>query len=80
MTDQCDLRAATGQEGQACDGEACIFWRIAGHLDLVEGTEGCAVQYFELLGEEGSEVAAWLLSVKQRVEAELADDPVAGDA
>jgi hypothetical protein len=46
-----------------------MFWRLAGHLELVEGadTDGCAIQHFEML-EGGQEVARWLLSVKERLE------------
>jgi len=80
VSDMCRLREANGKEGQSCQESDCVFWRVAGHLDLVEGVDGCAIEYFELLGDEGSEVAAWLLSVKQRVESELADDEVAGHA
>lgn len=67
--DECELRKAAGEGVLPCDGEDCVFWRLAGHLDLVERPDsGCAVQYFDLLGEGGSDVAAWLLSVKERVE------------
>jgi hypothetical protein len=45
-----------------------VFWRIAGHLGAEEG-EGCAIQYYELLGNDG--VASWLLSVKERVEGRM---------
>jgi hypothetical protein len=66
----CELRATNGHDGVPCDESSCIFWRVAGHLDLVERADGCAIQYFELLGEHGSEVAVWLLSVKRRLESE----------
>jgi hypothetical protein len=60
-----------GQPGFACEGEACAYWRLVDHLDLVEGVDkdGCAIQRFELL-EGGTPVAEWLLSVKERLEAQ----------
>jgi hypothetical protein len=76
---RCELKAAHGVHAH-CDEQECVFWRVAGHLDLVEAGSGCAIQYFELLGDEGGEVAAWLLSVKKRVESEIADDAAAGTA
>ena len=65
------LNAALGQPGVDCIGEGCIYWRLVEHLGLVEGVDedGCAVQHFELL-EGGAPVAEWLLSVKQRLEAQ----------
>jgi hypothetical protein len=60
--------------------EECVFWRVTGHLDLVETGSGCAIQYFELLGESGEEVAVWLRTVRLRLEKELEDDEVAGTA
>ena len=71
MTQQCELRAALGQPGVDCIGEGCIYWRLVEHLGLVEGVDedGCAVQHFVLL-EGGAPVAEWLLSVKQRLEAQ----------
>jgi hypothetical protein len=39
------------------------------HLDISGApTEGCAVQYFGLLDGGNGELAAWLMSVKDRVE------------
>jgi len=67
---RCELDAVNGIQSN-CDEEECVFWRAAGHLDLVETASGCAIQYFELLGESGAEVAAWLQSVKERLEKEL---------
>lgn len=67
MTDECDLKAAHGVHGQACDGSDCPFWRVVGHVNNVSG-DGCAIKHFELLGDEAT--SAWLLSVKQRIEGE----------
>ena len=78
MVDRCELKHHHGQYA-LCDGEECIFWRVSGHLDLVEPASGCAIQYFELLGESGSEIATWLLSVKDRAESELDGDPADED-
>ena len=70
MAEQCELRNANGMPGIDCDEEACVYWRVAGHVGVVEYADGCAVQHFELL-DDGAEVAAWLLSVKMRVEGQL---------
>ena len=41
---------------------------MLGHTGVHDGEGwGCAIQHFQLL-EGGEEVAAWLLSVKRRVE------------
>ena len=79
MTDKCELKMTHGIEA-LCDEGDCVFWRVAGHLDLVENAEGCAIQYFELLGQDGLEIAAWLLSVKNRLEVQLEGDEAAGNA
>lgn len=63
--DECKLRASSGASGTHCDGEECIYWRALGHLGTGDGV-GCAIQHFELLGDDG--VAAWLLTVKERCE------------
>ena len=76
---RCELDAANGVEAH-CQEEECVFWRVTGHLDLVETASGCAIQYFELLGESGDEVALWLRSVRDRLDQELEDDEVAGSA
>lgn len=68
---ECKLRAANGTDGIPCDEGICTYWRVLEHLDLGEvPTDGCAVQYFGLLAGGDSELAAWLLSVKERVEAQ----------
>lgn len=65
--DQCDLQHANGLHGEACVTESCIYWRVAGHLGVEEQVSGCAIKYFSLL-DDGTEIAAWLLSVKRRME------------
>ena len=65
MDDFCDLREANDEPGAHCDRERCTFWRLVEHVDGESGS-GCAIKHFELLGND--EVAAWLLSVKKRVE------------
>jgi hypothetical protein len=47
-----------------------MYWRVLGHIGIeAEEQTGCAIRYYELLsGDSGPGVAAWLLSVKQRVE------------
>jgi len=61
----CELQAANGIGEKHCEGESCIYWRALGHLGTDDGA-GCAIQHFELLGDDG--VAAWLLTVKERFE------------
>lgn len=67
MSESCELRAANGIPAY-CEEELCIYWRVVDHLDLGTPVNGCAIQYFQLLGEEGDGLASWLLSVKERVE------------
>jgi hypothetical protein len=66
---QCELRVANGELGVMCDEQKCVYWRLVEQLDVPEEPkpQECAIQYFRLL-EGGSQVAAWLLSVKERVE------------
>jgi hypothetical protein len=66
MSDRCELRKANGLPEQPCDREECVYWRIAGYLGDGETGEGCAIQHYELLGDEA--VVQWLLSVKERIE------------
>ncbi len=70
MAQECELRLVNDMPGVDCDEDECIYWRVAGHLGVAEYTDGCAIQHFELL-DDGAEVAAWLLTVKQRVEGQL---------
>jgi hypothetical protein len=66
VSKRCELRAASDITAH-CDEERCVYWRVVDHLELTAPVNGCAIQYFELLGEEGDSIASWLLSVKQRV-------------
>jgi hypothetical protein len=66
---ECVLRFANGSPGVGCDGDTCLYWRAVEGIDVAEAPEphSCAIQHFRLL-EGGAGVAAWLLSVKMRVE------------
>jgi hypothetical protein len=74
----CELRAANGIEGADCDEERCLYWRFAEAVCDEESGLGCAIQHFSML--DGGEVARWLLSVKERVEAEAAKGRAGTDA
>jgi hypothetical protein len=65
MGDFCDLHAANGNTDVECDAAECPFWRVVDYVSDAPG-EGCAIRHYELLGEDG--LAAWLLSVKERIE------------
>lgn len=78
MGERCELRQANGLSVQQCDEERCIFWRVAEHVGGTDGVEGCAIQHYELLGD--SEVARWLISVKERLEADENRDRGSGSA
>jgi hypothetical protein len=66
--DECELRRANEIVGFHCEQAECVYWRVVEHLDAHGGPrKGCAIQYFALL-EGGDEIAAWLLSVKMRVD------------
>ena len=67
MPDPCELKATLGVHAP-CDEERCVYWRAVQHLDISTRESGCAIQHFEMLGGRGSDIAAWLLSVKERVE------------
>lgn len=77
MERTCDLRAANGAAMQHCDGEQCVYWRVIERLGRQTGS-GCAVEHFELLGEDG--MAEWLLSVKERIESRAPLEDPLGDA
>lgn len=47
-----------------------------GHVGVDVPVSGCAVEYFKLL-DGGEELAAWLLSVKSRLEAVGDSDGIA---
>lgn len=65
MDDLCDLHAANGNIDEACQSEACPFWRIVEHVSQQPGS-GCAIKHYQLLGE--ADLASWLLSVRERIE------------
>lgn len=69
---ECKLRAAQGVLGVECDGERCIFWRIAEHVGLEAPANGCALQHFDLVNGDDTRVR-WLASVKARVDSLLLD-------
>jgi hypothetical protein len=66
---ECVLRASVGRRGTECDGAECVYWRAVGQLGVAvePQPEQCAIQHFRLL-DGGAEVAAWLASVKERME------------
>jgi hypothetical protein len=70
---ECLLRRAAGQPGIACEETGCTFWRQVGDL-AAPMQRTCAIQYFDLLGENGVEVALFLLAMK-KVPDEPADHP-----
>lgn len=72
MSDCCELRQAVGIQAE-CDGEDCLYWRAIGHLGLAEEDAGCAIQRLSMLDGCDDEVAQWLHSVKERVEAQEND-------
>ena len=68
MSSECKLRMTVGHPGMPCEGEECVYWRVLGQAGIHQGSgAGCAIQHFQLL-DGGEDVAAWLLSVKRRVE------------
>ncbi|PKQ30052.1 MAG: hypothetical protein CVT60_02205 [Actinobacteria bacterium HGW-Actinobacteria-10] len=70
MSKRCELKAHNGIDG-LCGEADCPFWRVADYLHIAHApSDGCAIQFFELLGERGSEISKWLLTVKERVEAQ----------
>jgi hypothetical protein len=71
MGDLCDLHAANGSTDVDCEENGCPFWRVVEHV-TEEPVTGCAIKHYQLLGNDG--LAAWLLSVKQRIERLEHDD------
>lgn len=70
MANRCELKAHSGIDAP-CDEAECPFWRATDFLGIAHApTDGCALQFFSLLGEQGSEISRWLLTVKERVEAQ----------
>jgi len=79
---QCMLSLANGIPDVLCQEEFCLFWRAVDHLDAAQGEwSGCAIQHFALL-DNGQEIAAWLISAKERVAVDglryTADDALTG--
>jgi len=58
--EECELRRRVRDLGVGCDGDACVFWARLG----LTGEPQCAVKYFRLLEGNGSELAGWLMSLK----------------
>jgi hypothetical protein len=80
---QCMLSLANGMPDVLCDEEFCLFWRVVDLLDVAQSDwSGCAIQHFALLGG-GQELAAWLISAKERVTVDAlrqaVDDALADD-
>jgi hypothetical protein len=67
---ECLLRKANGRPDTLCDDQACAFWRMVDHVGVAADADwsGCAIQHFALL-DGGEDLAAWLLSAKERAEA-----------
>lgn len=64
---ECELRRRVRSVGVACDEDECVFWTALG----LNGEPQCAVQFFHLLEGAGSELAEWLLSLKEHQVAQL---------
>lgn len=64
---ECELRRRVRGVGVACDENECVFWTRLG----MSGESRCAVQYFKLLEPSGTELAEWLLSLKEDQIAQL---------
>ena len=62
---ECVLRRHVHDLGLPCDEDNCLFWA---HVGPEDAEPQCAVEYFGLLGEAGSEIAEWLLSLKDRTD------------
>lgn len=65
--EECELRRRVKNLGFACDEGECIFWTTLG----LSGEPQCAVNYFKLLEGSGTELAEWLLSLKEDQVAQL---------
>jgi hypothetical protein len=65
MSDLCDLHAANGNIDAKCEAQACPFWRVVEHVSELPAA-GCAIKHYQLLGKD--DIAAWLLSVRVRLE------------
>jgi len=65
MGDLCDLHAANGNIDAECRSDACPFWRVVEHVSERPAV-GCAIKHYQLLGKD--DLAAWLLTVRERIE------------
>lgn len=59
--DECLLRRRVLDLGYNCDEERCPFWAAFGYGEEPR----CAVQYFKLLEGDDSQLAQWLLSLRE---------------
>jgi hypothetical protein len=59
--DECALRRRVWEMGYPCDEERCPFWQAFGYGEQPQ----CAVQYFHLLEGEDSQLAEWLLGLRE---------------
>jgi hypothetical protein len=70
----CRLREALGEGVVPCDESGCPSWMHLGFGEAIPRPQ-CAVEYFDLLGAEGLEVARWLLALIQEVAAQSSAEP-----
>lgn len=64
---ECELRRHVLDLGLPCDEGECLFWTHLGP-EGEDAAPRCAIEYFGMLGEAGEELAAWLLSLKERTD------------
>lgn len=72
--ENCELRQRMKGLSVACDADRCVFWSKLG----LSGEPQCALNYFKLLDGAGSELAEWLLSLKEEQIAQLLGEGDAG--
>lgn len=66
--DLCRLSEVNGIEAW-CTREKCIYWRLLVSQDIESEQEvGCGIQHFDLIDGLDPETAAWMLSMKRRLE------------
>jgi hypothetical protein len=64
------LSLANGKPDTLCEEGFCLFWRAVDQLGVAQGDwSGCAIEHFALL-DGGDDLAAWLISAKQRAVAD----------
>ena len=52
-----------------CSRDKCIYWRLLESQDIGSEDEvGCGIQHFGLIDGLDQETAAWMLSMKRRLE------------